>query len=262
MTLRLFNTRTRQIEALTPIDPGCVRMYCCGPTVYAYAHIGNLRTYVFEDVLRRTLELFGHEVQHVMNITDVGHLQSDADVGDDKMEVAARREGQSPWEIARYYEAEFLRHTEMMRILRPTIICRATEHIDEMIATVARLIERGHAIRPGRSGLGHLVRGGIVDQYTGAVVSVLTQGCYAREYGAVDRRKHGGADAKPRKAADDAIAHFPLSSAVEALVIAACPFAFPIGAAVRRQAWLRRAPSLRWSTDFPPQYVRIPPVRF
>ena len=83
VTLRLFNTRTRQIEALTPIDPGCVRMYCCGPTVYAYAHIGNLRTYVFEDVLRRTLELFGHEVQHVMNITDVGHLQSDADVGDD-----------------------------------------------------------------------------------------------------------------------------------------------------------------------------------
>jgi cysteinyl-tRNA synthetase len=100
VTLRLFNTRTRQIEALTPIDPGCVRMYCCGPTVHAYAHIGNLRTYVFEDVLRRTLELFGHEVQHVMNITDVGHLQSDADVGDDKMEVAARREGQSPWEIA------------------------------------------------------------------------------------------------------------------------------------------------------------------
>jgi cysteinyl-tRNA synthetase len=80
-----------------------------------------------------------------MNVTDVGHLESDADVGDDKMEVAARREGKSPWEIARYYEAEFLRHTEMMRVLRPTIVCRATEHIDEMIAMVARLVERGHA---------------------------------------------------------------------------------------------------------------------
>jgi cysteinyl-tRNA synthetase len=120
-------------------------MYCCGPTLYAHAHIGNLRTYVFEDVLRRTLELFGHEVRHVMNITDVGHLQSDADVGDDKMEIAARREGKSPREIARYYEAEFLRHIEMMCVLRPTIICRATEHIDEMIAMVARLVERGHA---------------------------------------------------------------------------------------------------------------------
>jgi cysteinyl-tRNA synthetase len=145
MVLRLFNTRTRRIEAFAPIDARQVAMYCCGPTVYNYAHVGNLRTYVFEDVLRRTLELFGHSVVHVMNITDVGHLQSDADTGDDKMELAARREQRSPWDIARHYEAEFFRHTDLMRIKRPTVVCRATEHISDMIAMISRLIERGHA---------------------------------------------------------------------------------------------------------------------
>ena len=114
-------------------------MYCCGPTVYDVAHIGNPRTYVFEDVLRRTLELFGYRVRHGMNITDVGHLQSDADGGDDKMEIAARRERKSPWEIARHYEAEFFRHADLLRIKRPTMVCRATEHIADMIDMGVRL---------------------------------------------------------------------------------------------------------------------------
>jgi cysteinyl-tRNA synthetase len=91
MALQLFNTRTRSIDAFVPINGAQVGLYCCGPTVYNYAHVGNLRTYVFEHILRRTLELFGFTVRHVMNITDVGHLQSDADSGDDKMEIAARR---------------------------------------------------------------------------------------------------------------------------------------------------------------------------
>ena len=145
MALRLFNTVTHRVETFASIDPSQVRMYCCGPTVYDYAHVGNLRTYIFEDILRRTLELFGHSVVHVMNITDVGHLQSDADAGDDKMEVAARREQKSPWELARHYEAEFFRHTDLLRIKRPTVVCRATEHVSEMIAMISRLIERGHA---------------------------------------------------------------------------------------------------------------------
>jgi len=145
MALRIFNARTRRIEAFLPIDPSHVQMYCCGPTVYDYAHIGNLRTYVFEDILRRTLELFGYTVKHVMNITDVGHLQSDADAGDDKIEIAARREQKSPRDIARHYEDEFFRHADLMRIKRPTLVCRATEHIDEMIEMVSRLIKRGHA---------------------------------------------------------------------------------------------------------------------
>jgi cysteinyl-tRNA synthetase len=145
MALRIFNARTRRIEAFLPIDPSGVRMYCCGPTVYDHAHIGNLRTYVFEDILRRTLELFGYTVKHVMNITDVGHLQSDADAGDDKIEIAARREQKSPWDISRHYEDEFFRHADLMRIKRPTLVCRATEHIDEMIDMISRLIKRGHA---------------------------------------------------------------------------------------------------------------------
>jgi len=145
MSLQLFNTRTRRVDTFASADPAEVRMYCCGPTVYDVAHIGNLRTYVFEDLLRRTLELFGYRVRHVMNITDVGHLQSDADAGDDKMEIAARRERKSPWEIARHYEAEFFRHADLLRIKRPTVVCRATQHITDMINMISSLVARGHA---------------------------------------------------------------------------------------------------------------------
>lgn len=143
--LRLYNTATRRIEPFEPLEPGRVRMYCCGPTVYDYAHIGNLRTYFFEDILRRTLELIGYRVQHVMNVTDVGHLQSDADYGDDKMQIAALRERKSPWNVARFYEEQFFRHTDMLRIRRPSLVCRATEHIDDMIAMIQAIIARGHA---------------------------------------------------------------------------------------------------------------------
>jgi cysteinyl-tRNA synthetase len=148
-SLRLFNTRTRQVEDFRPIEPGAVRMYCCGPTVYNYAHIGNLRTYVFEDLLRRTLEAAGYAVTHVMNVTDVGHLQSDADTGEDKMVLATRREHRSPWEIARFYEDTFLRHTDMLNVRRAHVICRATEHIPQMIAMIECLIGRGHAYVSG-----------------------------------------------------------------------------------------------------------------
>ena len=143
--LRFFNTRTRRIEPFAPIAPPKVTLYCCGPTVYNYAHIGNLRTYVFEDLLQRTIRLAGYDLHHVMNITDVGHLESDADQGDDKMMLAAARERKSPWDIARFYEDEFFRHTDMMKILRPDTICRATGHIPQMIAMIERLVARGHA---------------------------------------------------------------------------------------------------------------------
>jgi cysteinyl-tRNA synthetase len=100
MTLRLFDTYTRELRDFKPLDSSEVRLYACGPNVYDYAHIGNLRTYVFEDILRRVLEFNGYKVKHVMNITDVGHLVSDADTGEDKMELGARRAGKSAWEIA------------------------------------------------------------------------------------------------------------------------------------------------------------------
>jgi cysteinyl-tRNA synthetase len=143
--LQLFNTASCTLEAFRPITPGKVGLYTCGPTVYHYAHIGNLRTYVFEDILRRALERWNYDVEHVMNITDVGHLQSDADSGDDKMALAASREQKSPWEIAKFYEDEFFRHAHMLRIKRPTIVCRATDHIAEMIAMIEKLAHNGYA---------------------------------------------------------------------------------------------------------------------
>ena len=108
MSLKLHNTYSHKIEELKPSNAdGVIRMYCCGPTVYNYAHIGNLRTYVFEDVLRRTIKRAGFPLKHVMNVTDVGHLTSDADEGDDKMVLAAEREKKSVLDIARKYEDIF-----------------------------------------------------------------------------------------------------------------------------------------------------------
>ncbi len=137
-----FNTLTRQVEVFNSIEPGKVKLYTCGPTVYNYAHIGNLRTYIFEDILRRALDVFGYNVEHVMNITDVGHLESDADEGDDKMELASKREKKSPWDIAKFYENAFLADCLALNLLPPTVICRATEHISEMQAMVQQLIDK------------------------------------------------------------------------------------------------------------------------
>ena len=143
--LTLFNTLTRNKDLFVPIKPGTVGMYTCGPTVYNYAHIGNLRTYIFEDVLKRTLKKAGYNVNHVMNITDVGHLQSDADAGDDKMLIASKREKKDPWRIAKFYEAAFLRDFAQLNLQMPNIICRATEHIPEMIEAIRRIEERGYS---------------------------------------------------------------------------------------------------------------------
>ncbi len=142
-TIRLHNTATGELEELRPVEPGVVRFYTCGPTVYNYAHIGNLRTYVSEDIIRRTLESAGYVVRHVMNVTDVGHLESDADEGDDKMAVAAQRERKSPWDIARFYEDVFFADCAKLGTLRPTVICRATEHVEHMQRLIRTLEERG-----------------------------------------------------------------------------------------------------------------------
>jgi len=142
--LTLFNTLSRKVEPFTPITPGQVKLYACGPTVYHFAHIGNLRTYIFEDILRRTLEHNKYNVLHVMNVTDVGHLESDADLGDDKMELAAKREAKSPWDIARFYEQAFFNDLEKLHIEKPTIICRATEHIKEMQDFIKELEKKGY----------------------------------------------------------------------------------------------------------------------
>ena len=141
--LNFYNTRVRGKEPLTPIEPGRIGIYCCGPTVYNFAHIGNLRTYVFEDVLVRTLRAAGYRTTHVMNVTDVGHLQSDADEGEDKMALAAEREQRSPWEIARFYEERFFADCAALNVARPDVVCRATEHIPEIVDFVEALSARG-----------------------------------------------------------------------------------------------------------------------
>ena len=144
-TVKLFNTMTRKIEQFNPTVQGEVSLYCCGPTVYNYQHIGNLRTYIFEDTLVRALRAAGYKVKHVMNITDVGHLVSDADAGEDKMLVAAKREGKSSWEIADYYTKIFFDHCSWLNIKRPDIVCKATDHIQEMIDLIKQLEARGAA---------------------------------------------------------------------------------------------------------------------
>ncbi|MEO0082102.1 MAG: cysteine--tRNA ligase [candidate division WOR-3 bacterium] len=145
--MKLFNTLTRRKDEFTPVKPDRVGIYTCGPTVYMYAHIGNFRAYVFADTLRRVLEYLGYEVKHVMNITDVGHLTSDEDTGEDKLEKGARAEGKTPEEIARYYEKAFFDDARKLNILRPHVVCRATEHISEMIDLVKRIEANGFTYR-------------------------------------------------------------------------------------------------------------------
>ncbi len=147
--MKLYNTMSRRIEDFVPIVPGHVSMYCCGPTVYNYAHIGNLRTYIFEDILKRTLRRAGYSVKHVMNITDVGHLTGDGDDGEDKMEKSARESGKTVWDIAEFYTKAFFRDEEELDIIRPDIVCRATDHINDMIALIKRLEEGGHTYTAG-----------------------------------------------------------------------------------------------------------------
>lgn len=145
--IQLYNTRLRRKEDFVPLQAGKAGIYCCGPTVYHYAHIGNLRSYIFEDLLRRTFARAKYDVQHVMNVTDVGHLQSDADDGEDKMMLAQKREGKSPWDIARFYEEAFFADCARLEILKPHVVARATEHIHEMIAMVETLVDKGFAYK-------------------------------------------------------------------------------------------------------------------
>ena len=145
MKLTFYNTLTRKKEEFHSIDENRVRMYSCGPTVYSYAHIGNFRTYIFMDTLRRVLKYNGYELKHVMNITDVGHLESDADEGEDKMEKAARKEKKDPYEIANFYTEIFLKDMEKLNIDKPEIITKATENISQMIEYVKEIIKNGYA---------------------------------------------------------------------------------------------------------------------
>ncbi|MBN2087325.1 cysteine--tRNA ligase [Candidatus Peregrinibacteria bacterium] len=141
--MKIFNTLTRQKEEFEPNDPLNVGLYCCGPTVYNYAHIGNLRTYIFQDFLRRTLEFNGYVVNHVMNITDVGHLTSDEDAGEDKMKKGAEREKKTVWEIAEHYTQAFLGDMDKLNLLQPKWKPKATDNIELMIEQIKQLEKNG-----------------------------------------------------------------------------------------------------------------------
>jgi cysteinyl-tRNA synthetase len=143
MPLQFYNSLTRQKQVFKPLKNGKVGLYTCGPTVYNYAHIGNLRTYVFEDILKRVLILNGYKVNHVMNITDVGHLTSDADSGEDKIEKRAAKESRSVWEIADFYTQEFKDNLESLNILGPNKWIRATKTIKEQISLIKELEKKG-----------------------------------------------------------------------------------------------------------------------
>lgn len=142
--MRIYNSLTKKIEEFEPINPPYVGLYTCGPTVYYNAHIGHGRKYVMDDILRRVLTAFGYQVKHVQNVTDVGHLSSDADSGEDKMEKGAKMAGKTVWEVAEYFTKNFYDSMDQLNILRPDIICKATEHIPEQIELIKKIVTNGY----------------------------------------------------------------------------------------------------------------------
>lgn len=145
MDLYLYNSLTKQKELFTPINKKEVKLYTCGMTVYDYAHIGHGRKYVMDDILKRTLMLNGYKVNHVQNVTDVGHLVSDADEGEDKLEKGAKKQGKTVWEVAEFFTKNFYDSMEKLNILKPTIICKATDHIKEQVELIEKLFMNGYA---------------------------------------------------------------------------------------------------------------------
>ena len=147
--MKIYNSLTRTRDEFVPNEPGKVAMYTCGPTVYHYAHIGNLRSYIMEDVLEKYLSYAGYDVKRVMNITDVGHLTSDADEGEDKMLKGAKREKKTVMEIAKFYTDAFFADCEKLRIKKPEFIQPATGCIPEFISMIETLLEKGYAYEAG-----------------------------------------------------------------------------------------------------------------
>jgi cysteinyl-tRNA synthetase len=143
--MKLYNTLTKKVEQFVPNVDNEVSIYTCGPTVYHYAHIGNLRTYIFEDIMEKTFEYLGYEVKRVMNITDVGHMTSDGDTGEDKMLKGAIRERKTVWEIADFYTQAFFTDTEKLNIRKPLIVEKASDHIDKYIEIITKLLADGYA---------------------------------------------------------------------------------------------------------------------
>ena len=182
--LKIYNTLTRTKEDFKPIRDNHVYMYSCGPTVYSYAHIGNFRTYIFMDLIRRVLKYNGYKLKGVLNITDVGHLMRDGDDGEDKMVKASAKSGKRRWEIADFYTKVFFEDLQKLNIKKPEIIAKATDHIQEMIDYVKALEEKGYAYETSDGiyfdiskfpGYGKLSGINLEDQKAGARVEVNSE---------------------------------------------------------------------------------------
>ena len=147
--MKIYNTLSRKIEDFVPHEEGKVKLYTCGPTVYSYAHIGNMRNYIGHDILDKTLRYIGYDVTRCMNITDVGHLTSDSDTGEDKMLKAVKKEHKTAHDIAKFYTDEFFKDYDLLNLRRPEIVSKATDNIDEYIKIIEKLLEKGYAYKSG-----------------------------------------------------------------------------------------------------------------
>jgi len=149
--MKLYNTLNRKLETVKPINPPNISLYTCGPTVYDFTHIGHMRAFVINDLLKRTLDYCGFKVNRVMNITDVGHLSGDDDSGEDKMEKGAKKSSKTVWEVAKFFTDYFFTTTDALNILRPDIVCKATEHIEDMLQLINRLKQKGFTYETGQA---------------------------------------------------------------------------------------------------------------
>lgn len=190
--MKLYNTLGKKVEDFKPIKKGEVSLYTCGPTVYNYAHIGNLRTYIFEDLLKRVLLYNGYKVNHAMNITDVGHLVGDGDEGEDKLEVGAKREGKNPLDIAKFYTEKFFQDTDALNILRPDSVLPATDAIPEQVEIIKLLEEKGFAYKGEQAVYFDTSKLADYDKLSGQKLSEKLAG--AREEVVVDKDKKNPAD--------------------------------------------------------------------
>ena len=180
--MKIYNTLSRKIEDFEPLNPPRVGMYTCGPTVYDYTHIGHLRKYIGDDILRRVLTASEYEVKHIQNVTDVGHLTSDGDEGDDKLEKGAKDRGETVWEVAKFFTDYFYKSLDQVNVLRPNTVCRATEHIGEQVKLLEKLVEKGFTYQTEEAiyfdiskfpGYGKLSGQKLEDQKTGARKEVV-----------------------------------------------------------------------------------------
>ena len=196
-TLHFYNTLTRKLEEFVPINPEKVTLYTCGPTVYDYAHIGNLRAYTFADILKRTLNYYGYPVLHVMNTTDVGQLESDADLGEDKIMIGVRRaeaQGQhiTAWDIAKLYTEKFIADRDSMNILPPDKLTPATQHVPQMIELIKTLEAKGFAYKTSKAVYFDVSKFSTYTQLSGQKLDKLIEG--AREEVVVDSEKRNPMD--------------------------------------------------------------------